>query len=270
MIMEKGSFYDKKAYSTCYMCACRCGIEVYLRKGKVVYIKGNPEHPTNRGVLCAKGSAGIMKEYSPARLRKPLLRVGERGSGEFKEIEWDEAIRIAVEWIGSAMKKNPHSIAFFTGRDQMQAINGWFAGQIGTINWAAHGGFCSVNVASAGLLSIGSSFWEFGEADFERTKYFMMVGVAEDHSSNPIKLRDKEGNPLIFDRKTGKFCPASRIVYDDLDPAFIGEFETPEGFKVRPAFDLFAERLVKEYYPERVEAITGIKAEDIDSLSEAH
>ena len=60
--------------TTCYMCACRCGIRVHLRNGEVRYIEGNPDHPLNQGVICAKGSSGIMKQYSPARLTKPLLR----------------------------------------------------------------------------------------------------------------------------------------------------------------------------------------------------
>jgi len=58
--------------TTCYMCACRCGIRVTLRDGEVRYIQGNPDHPLNKGVICAKGSSGIMKQYSPARLTRPL------------------------------------------------------------------------------------------------------------------------------------------------------------------------------------------------------
>ncbi len=50
-----------------------------------------------------------------------------------------------------------------------------------------HGGFCSVNMAAAGLYTFGGSFWEFGEPDWEHTRYFMLFGVAEDHASNPIK-----------------------------------------------------------------------------------
>jgi len=70
---------DEIKTTTCYMCACRCGIKVYLRDGRIRYIEGNRDHPVNKGVLCGKGSAGIMQHYSPARLSKPLLRVGERG-----------------------------------------------------------------------------------------------------------------------------------------------------------------------------------------------
>ncbi|MGB3049288.1 molybdopterin-dependent oxidoreductase, partial [Dokdonella sp.] len=179
---------DEVKTTTCYMCACRCGIRVHLKDGRVRYIDGNPKHPVNRGVICAKGSAGIKQHYSPARLSKPLLRTGERGAGEFREIEWDEALALAAQWLGDIRRRNPDELAFFTGRDQSQALTAWWAQQFGTINYAAHGGFCSVNMAAAGMYTFGGSFWEFGEPDWELTKYLMLWGVAEDHDSNPIKL----------------------------------------------------------------------------------
>src|SRR6516225_1547986 len=177
-------------YTTCYMCACRCGIKVTTQHGKVRFIQGNREHPVNRGVLCAKGSAGIMKQNSPAKLRKPLKRKpgSARGSGELVEIEWDEALDTLTDRLAKIRASNPAELAFFTGRDQMQALSGLFAQQFGTPNWAAHGGFCSVNMAVAGLYTIGYSFWEFGAPDFDLARYFVLWGVAEDHSSNPIKI----------------------------------------------------------------------------------
>jgi anaerobic selenocysteine-containing dehydrogenase len=179
---------DEVKTTTCYMCACRCGIKVHLKGGQIRYIQGNRDHPVNKGVLCGKGAAGIMQHYSPARLRKPLKRVGERGAGEYAEIEWDEALSIATKWLGDIRATDPKKLAFFTGRDQSQSLTGWWANQFGTPNYAAHGGFCSVNMATAGIYTIGGSFWEFGEPDWEHTKYFMMFGVAEDHDSNPIKI----------------------------------------------------------------------------------
>ncbi|MDX2288511.1 MAG: molybdopterin oxidoreductase family protein [Hyphomicrobiaceae bacterium] len=179
---------DEIKTTTCYMCACRCGIRVYLKDGKVRYIDGNRDHPVNKGVLCGKGSAGIMQHYSPARLRAPLKRVGPRGSGEFVEISWEEALSTATTWMGDVRATDPRKFAFFTGRDQSQSLTGWFAQQYGTPNFAAHGGFCSVNMAAAGLYTFGGAFWEFGDPDWEHTKYFMLFGVAEDHGSNPIKM----------------------------------------------------------------------------------
>ena len=179
---------DEVKYTTCYMCACRCGIKVHLKDGGIRYIEGNRDHPVNRGVICGKGASGIMQQHSPAKLRKPLKRVGERGSGEFREIEWDEAIATAVEWLSAIRASDPKKLAFFTGRDQSQSLTGYWAAQFGTPNFAAHGGFCSVNMAAAGMYTLGGSFWEFGEPDWEHTRFFMMFGVAEDHDSNPIKI----------------------------------------------------------------------------------
>lgn len=179
---------DEVRETTCYMCACRCGIRVHLDRGRVRYIEGNPAHPVNRGVLCAKGAAGVMQHNSPARLQQPLRRTGERGSGAFRAISWDEALATATDWLGAIRRRDPKRLAFFTGRDQSQALTGWWAKQFGTPNYAAHGGFCSVNMAAAGLCTIGSSFWEFSEPDWAHTRYLMLFGVAEDHASNPIKI----------------------------------------------------------------------------------
>jgi len=179
---------DEVRKTTCYMCACRCGINVHMTSGKVTYIEGNRDHPVNKGVLCAKGASGIMQVTAPSRLRAPLRRVGPRGSGAFEEISWEEALETAVSWMKPLREEAPEKLAFFTGRDQSQSFTGWWAQQFGTPNYAAHGGFCSVNMAAAGIYTIGGAFWEFGQPDWAYTKLFVLFGVAEDHDSNPIKI----------------------------------------------------------------------------------
>src|SRR5687768_448138 len=98
--------------TTCYMCACRCGIRVHLKDGKVRYIDGNRDHPVNKGVICGKGASGIMTHNSPSRLRAPLKRVGPRGSGEFVEISWDEALATATGWLHDVRERDPGKLAF--------------------------------------------------------------------------------------------------------------------------------------------------------------
>ena len=194
--------------TTCYMCACRCGIRVTLRDGEVRHIEGNPKHPLNKGVICAKGSSGIMKQYSPARLTKPLLRKqnAERGDSEFMEISWQDAFEIIEERLAKIRAEDPKKFALFTGRDQMQALTGMFAKQFGTPNYAAHGGFCSVNMAAGLIYTIGGSFWEFGGPDLERAKLFVMIGTAEDHHSNPMKIELSK-----FKRRGGRFISINPI-----------------------------------------------------------
>ncbi|MBM3650726.1 MAG: formate dehydrogenase, partial [Alphaproteobacteria bacterium] len=227
---------DRIACTTCYMCACRCGIKVHIKDGRIRYIEGNRDHPVNKGVLCAKGSAGLMNHYSPARLRKPLKRTGPRGSGQYEEIEWGEALATATSWLKAIRDSDPRKLAFFTGRDQSQALTGWWASQFGTPNYAAHGGFCSVNMAAAGLYTIGGSFWEFGEADWEHTRYFLMFGVAEDHDSNPIKI----GLGKLKTRGQAKFVSVNpvRTGYSAIADEWIG---------IRPGTDgLFVLALIQE------------------------
>ncbi len=194
--------------TTCYMCACRCGIRVHLRDGEVRYIDGNPNHPLNQGVICAKGASGIMKQVSPARLTQPLLRKpgSERGAGEFEPISWDRAFEMLTERLGKIRATDPKKFALFTGRDQMQALTGLFARQFGTPNYAAHGGFCSVNMAAGMIYTIGGSFWEFGGPDLDRAKLFVMIGTAEDHHSNPMKIAIAK-----FKRAGGRFISINPV-----------------------------------------------------------
>ena len=194
--------------TTCYMCACRCGIRVTLRDGEVRYIEGNPDHPLNRGVICAKGASGIMKQYSPARLTRPLKRKegAERGDASFEPVTWDEAFAMLEERLGRLRETDPKKFALFTGRDQMQALTGLFAKQFGTPNYAAHGGFCSVNMATGMIYTFGGSFWEFGGPDLERARLFIMLGTAEDHHSNPLKIALSR-----FKRDGGRFISINPV-----------------------------------------------------------
>jgi len=194
--------------TTCYMCACRCGIRVHLRDGALRYIDGNPNHPLNQGVICAKGASGIMKQQSPARLTQPLLRKAgsERGAGEFEAISWERAYELLTERLRHIRATDPKKFALFTGRDQMQALTGLFARQFGTPNYAAHGGFCSVNMAAGMIYTVGGSFWEFGGPDLDHAKLFVMIGTAEDHHSNPMKIALSK-----FKRAGGRFISINPI-----------------------------------------------------------
>src|SRR5258706_12800060 len=100
--------------TTCYMSACRCGIREHLQDGAIRYIDGNPAHPLNKGVICAKGASGIMKQKSPARLTRPLKRKqgAERVTGEFEGISWKEALALLEDRLRKIRKEDPKKFAF--------------------------------------------------------------------------------------------------------------------------------------------------------------
>ena len=74
--------------STCTGCSQACGTLIKTREGRPVKVDGNPDHPINRGKLCAKGQASILSLYDPARLRSPRYGAASTKSGD---VSWSDA-----------------------------------------------------------------------------------------------------------------------------------------------------------------------------------
>lgn len=80
--------------SICTICdpTTQCGLDLFVKDGKIIRVEGSKEAPHSHGSLCSKGAATRQYVYSPDRLKTPLRRVGERGEGKFEPISWDEAL----------------------------------------------------------------------------------------------------------------------------------------------------------------------------------
>ncbi len=115
----------------CTLCRAGCGLQVRVMEGEAEVtrhgqvgllsmglakkLEGNPAHPVNRGRLCAWGQAGLQVTYNPDRVRFPIRRSGPRGSGEYQEISWEEAIKeLASHLPRSKAPGKPSPVAFVT------------------------------------------------------------------------------------------------------------------------------------------------------------
>src|SRR3990170_6279642 len=78
--------------TTCQLCQARCGLLAFVHDGRLVKLEGNPEHPNNKGRVCAKGQAAVNLVYNPDRLLYPMKRAGARGEGKWERISWGEAL----------------------------------------------------------------------------------------------------------------------------------------------------------------------------------
>ena len=83
--------------STCRECSAGCGITVRVMEGRAKKIEGNPDHPINRGKLCAAGQSALQRLYHPDRLRGPLSRLSARPAGGWTSISWDHALAMLSE-----------------------------------------------------------------------------------------------------------------------------------------------------------------------------
>jgi len=133
--------------SVCTLCPAGCGLLVRVMEGDAEVVRngqlglmqmglakkleGNPAHPINKGKLCPRGQAGLQVTYHPDRVRNPLARSGPRGSGQFKEISWDEAMKQLVAQLSSVHAGNLQGrVAFISSplRGQKRNIAAQFVG----------------------------------------------------------------------------------------------------------------------------------------------
>ena len=73
-------------------CPDTCGLLVRVEGGRATAVKGDPDHPFTQGFICQKMAQYPARVHHPQRLTAPLVRTGPKGSGQFKEISWDEAL----------------------------------------------------------------------------------------------------------------------------------------------------------------------------------
>jgi anaerobic selenocysteine-containing dehydrogenase len=104
--------------SVCTICdpTTQCGLDLYVKDGRIIKTEGSLENAYSHGVLCAKGAATRQYVYSDDRLKTPMRRVGPRGSGKFEPISWDEALDSIAGKLNAIKKEyGPESVVFFSG-----------------------------------------------------------------------------------------------------------------------------------------------------------
>ena len=91
--------------TTCDMCVNKCSLIAVVEDGVLQKLNPNPESPRSRGMVCARGNAGIQHLYDPNRIKRPLIRTGARGEGKWRPASWEEAFNFAAEKLSAAKEK---------------------------------------------------------------------------------------------------------------------------------------------------------------------
>jgi len=160
-------------YNTvCRQCSAGCGISVRIREGKAKKIEGNPVHPVNQGRLCARGQAGLNVLYNPDRIRTPLKNAGPRGSGNFDEISWDEALTTVGSLIGRLKIENDASrVRLLTGAvgGHLHELFAQFMDLLGSPHYQQYDVTYPHALRAANKISFGSDtlpYYDIRNADF--------------------------------------------------------------------------------------------------------
>lgn len=179
--------------SVCPLCAAGCGVsarvmdgdaEVFrkgqpgvTRMGLVRKLEGDATHPLSQGRLCVRGQAGVQVTYHPDRLVAPQRRTGERGSGQFTEISWDEALTMLVERLDAAVTASPDQIAFLSRprRGRRHELATEFLRRLGAPAPITFEIFDDAVLRHANELSFGR--YQLPTFDLARTRYLVNFGA---------------------------------------------------------------------------------------------
>ena len=214
----------KSVYTICGMCTVRCPIRVESEDNKITWIEGN-QHLLG-GALCAKGTAGQALLEDHERPQQPLIRVGDRGAGRWREASWEEAL----DYVAGKMqdiKKNygPESVVLSSRGGPWQQMYKAFIHAYGSPNYTNHDSTCGRNThhASLSINGVGRKGFAY---DIKNAKHLVLFG--RDMFS---ALRIAENNQTLDMLDKG-----GRLTYVDVRQTMTGAKAT-RFFQVRPGTD---------------------------------
>lgn len=202
--------------TVCDICAPdhHCGIDAYVKDGRILKVEGSPDHPYSRGNLCTKGLCSRQYVYREDRIKTPMKRVGPRGSGQLEPISWDEAYRTIAENLNRVKEEySPHQVAFYSGhakwhRPMMQRL----AYDFGSVNYGSDCSFCNLSLIFARIISSGCNYFP----DIAHANTFLGWAFGGYYSSyqdvlEVAKLKERGGKVIIIDTR---ITPASKKLAD--------------------------------------------------------
>lgn len=200
---------ENKSYRTvCGLCHCSCGIVADIDNGQLKSFRGDKEHPSNRGFLCAKAAAMEELSRSPDRLTRPLRRIG----GQLREVSWEDAydfaalrLRGILDTYGTdALMRCSGAPMTYDARDGFN----YLMRLCGSANATGSSTYCYVPRVTAFQTMVGGK----PEPDFDRADFIILWG------SNP-RATNRLGGYCAFDGITSVLDRArkrnAKIVFID-------------------------------------------------------
>jgi molybdopterin-containing oxidoreductase family iron-sulfur binding subunit len=159
--------------TTCRECATGCGVLAEVRDGRPIKLEGNPEHPLNRGAICATGLSAVQGLYNPDRYRSPMVREGNT----LKPTTWAKALELLAQKIGEAKSKGQAGNVVFVNQHESGTFPGFLDAWLG-----AQGMPAALSVDStAPLATIAANQKAYGAAwpalDFGAAKLVVSFGA---------------------------------------------------------------------------------------------
>ena len=269
--------------SVCTICdpLTQCGLDLYVKDGKIIKVEGSKENPYNEGTLCAKGAATRQYVYHKDRIKEPLKRVGARGSGNFAPISWDEALETIVSQLFQAKTDfNPESVAFYVGYPKvMRPFLHRLSQLFGSPNYMTESSTCYQAMAMAQKLNFGIP----GAPDVKNAKCLLVWSANPFYTSTGLaqkilKAKERGLKIIVVDPRYSPMA-AQADIHLQLKPGTDGALALAMA-NVIMAENLYDQDFIRNYthgfseYQEYVQKFSPEKGEElcgvpVDTIKEA-
>jgi nitrate reductase NapA len=196
---------------SCRLCGVGCRVELGVKDGKPVGLRGVARSRTNFGYVCMKGMHFWKCMIHAERLTKPLYR--EKKTDRFKEISWEKALDIAATKFAEASRADKNSVAYYgSGQaltEETYFFQKVFRGGLQTNNVEGNPRLCMASAVGGYLTSFGADEPIGGYADIEKADCFFIIG------SNTA-----EAHPVLFRRIMRRKLDNPQVKVINADPRF--------------------------------------------------
>ncbi len=282
---------DRWIYTTCGYCSTGCGIEVGVKGGRPVSVRGTADHPVNRGKLCLKGIHSFEAINASGRATHPMVREG--AADRFRRASWGEALgRMASEFRRIQETYGRDALAVVsTGQiytEEFYALGKLVRGGLGTNNYDGNTTLCMASAVSGYKRSFGGDGPPGCYDDFDHTECLIAFGsnLSECHPVIYYRLRTaiaKRRFPVIVvDPRVTMLAQMADIhlpIRPGTDVVLLNAMAhaiLAEGLEDRAYIEANTsglddfERTVRAFTPEYAEEITGIAAARIREVARVY
>ena len=272
-------------------CPDTCAMLVTVENGRATRVAGDPEHPVTRGFLCAKVNRYVERTYHRDRLLTPLRRVGAKGSGEFVEISWDEALdtiasrlKAIIDSPDGSQSILPYSYAGTMGMIQGSSMDRRFFHAIGASKLDRT--ICSMAGTVGMRMTVGANIG--ADPEGIPSSDLVLLWGTNTLTSNPhlwpfvLEARERGARIIAIDpikTRTAAQCDEWLAIRPGTDAALAlgmmhvlfdrGLIDNDYIERHTVGVAELRER-AREYSPDRVATITGLAAADIVRLAEMY
>ncbi|SNC61061.1 Predicted molibdopterin-dependent oxidoreductase YjgC [Hymenobacter gelipurpurascens] len=274
---------ERWVQSACVLCSNGCGMDIGVKEGRIVGVRGRAADRVNKGRLGPKGLHGWVANHSPDRLTKPLIR----RDGVLQEASWDEAMSLIVQHSKDLIREHTSgALGFYTSGqlfiEEYYTLGVLGKAGLGTPHMDGNTRLCTATAAAALKISFGTDGQPGSYTDLDTTEAVLLVGhnMASQQTVLWARILDRLAGPnppqlvvidprLTFtaEKATVHLAPRAGtntavlngllnllIEADHLDHEFIKQHTL--GFQE-------LRKTVEKWTPERVEALTGVPAEKL-------